>query len=50
MIALSLTMIQFEVPFAPPIASVGGSRLRWWEWVRASNLTVKSWLVTRYAS
>lgn len=50
MTALYLTKICFGLPFAPPIASAGGPGLRWWEWVRASNLTVKSWLVMRYAS
>jgi hypothetical protein len=50
MITLPLTMIRFGLPFAPPIALGHGLRLRWSERVAPSNLTVKSWLVMRYAS
>jgi hypothetical protein len=50
MITLLLTKIRFGLPFVAPIASAGGLHLPWWERVWQPNLTVKSWLVMRYAS
>lgn len=50
MTTLYLATTPFGLPFAPPIASIRGSRLRWWARVWPSNLTMKSWLVLRCSS
>jgi hypothetical protein len=41
---------RFGFPFAPPFASIHGSRLLSSGRMTGPNLTVKSWLVMRYAS
>ncbi len=46
----ALAASRFGLPFAAPIASIRGSRLRWRRRLSEPNLTMKTWLDMRYAS